>query len=159
MPFPQTLREHVAALLGWSDAHVGFDDAVAGLPAAARGKVPDGLPYSPWQLVEHIRRTQADILEFCGPDYEEKSWPDDYWPESPEPPSGAAWSASIEQIRRDRGALQKLARDEGRDLTAALPTGKGQTLLRELILAADHTAYHVGELVVVRRLLGQWPTK
>ena len=160
MRFPKTVREHLVKLLDWSDAHVSFDDAVAGLPAAARGEVPEGLPYSPWQLVEHIRLAQADILEFClSPTYEEKRWPADFWPESPKPPSARAWNASLAQIRKDRRALQRVAANSRCTLTARVPAGDGQTVLRELLLAADHTAYHVGELIVVRRLLGNWPRR
>jgi uncharacterized damage-inducible protein DinB len=156
MAFPRTFREHLVALLHWSDAHVSFDGAIAELPAAARGKAPKGLPYSPWQLVEHIRLTQADILEFCGSSYREKRFPDDLWPKSAKPRSARAWNASIAQIRRDRRTLERLARNPRRNLTARLPCGTGQTLLRELLLVADHTAYHVGQLVSVRRLLGNW---
>jgi uncharacterized damage-inducible protein DinB len=152
------VREHVARLLEWEDAHARFDAAVAGLPENLRGQRPHGLPYSPWQLLEHLRITQHDILEFCiNSGYQEMSWPDDYWPRSPAPESAKAWDQSVEQFRRDRAALQKLARDPQLDLEAAIPHGQGQTYLRELLLAADHTAYHVGELIVVRRLLGAWP--
>ncbi len=151
------LRRHLARLLSWSDAHVSFDDAVADLPVSARGRVPKGLPYSPWQLVEHMRLAQADILEFCiRRDYREKEWPKDYWPPTAEPPTTRAWSASIAQFKRDRNALARLATSPRRDLLGRVPAGTGQTLLREIILAADHTAYHVGQLVAVRRLLGHW---
>jgi hypothetical protein len=151
------LRRHLARLLTWADAHATFDDAVANLPVAARGKVPRGLPYSPWQLVEHMRLAQADILEFCiRRDYREKQWPKDYWPPSAAPPTARAWSASIAAFRRDRRALAGLAVDPRRDLLAPVAAGTGQTLLREIILAADHAAYHVGQLVAVRRLLGHW---
>lgn len=160
MRFPKTLRQHLVTLLDWSDAHVSFDDAVAGLPATARGRVPQGLPYSAWQLVEHIRLAQADILEFCvSPAYAEKRWPADYWPDAPAPPSVRVWNASLAQIRRDRHALQRLAANPRRSLTARVPAGEGQTVLRELLVAADHMAYHVGELIVVRRLLGNWPRR
>ncbi len=152
------LRDHVAKLLGWQEAHAGFDKAVAELPEPLRGRVPHGLPYSPWQLVEHMRITQHDILDFCrNPAYQEVSWPDDYWPRSPAPPSAAAWDETLRRFREDRAALQRLARDPAIDLAARIPHGTGQTYLRELLLAADHTAYHVGELIVVRRLLGAWP--
>jgi len=152
------LRDHVAKLLGWQEAHAGFDKAVAELPEPLRGRVPQGLPYSPWQLVEHMRITQHDILDFCrNPAYQEVSWPDDYWPRSPAPPSAAAWDETLRRFREDRTALQRLARDPAIDLAARIPHGTGQTYLRELLLAADHTAYHVGELIVVRRLLGAWP--
>ena len=158
MTAAKSLRQHLARLLGWSDAHISFDDAVAGLPVLIRGKVPDGLPYSPWQLVEHIRLTQADILEFCvSREYVEKAWPKDYWPSSAAPPTGNAWTASIAGFRTDRRALERLAMNPRRDLLAIVPSGTDQTLLREIILAADHAAYHVGQLVVVRRLLGAWP--
>jgi hypothetical protein len=151
------MREHIAKLLDWKDAHAGFEAAVAELPASLQGKQPAGLPYSPWQLLEHLRIAQHDILDFCeNPSYSEMSWPDDYWPRSPEPPSPSAWSQSVEQFKRDRAALERLARDPSVDLEARIPHGTGQTYLRELLLAADHTAYHLGELIVVRRLLGAW---
>jgi hypothetical protein len=153
------LREQLVRLLSWEDAHVGFDAAVAHLPAKLRGTAPEGLPYSPWQLVEHLRITQHDILDFCrNPRYQEMSWPRDYWPAGAAPPSAAAWSESIEQFRHDRSELEALARDPAIDLDARIPHGSGQTYLRELLLAADHAAYHIGELIVVRRLLGAWPT-
>lgn len=151
-----SLRELLSRLLAWEDAHVGFEAAVADIPADLRGKQPSGLPYSPWQLVEHLRRTQHDILEFCrNPNYQELKWPDDYWPPSPGPAPGA-WNESIGQFRKDRSALQQLAADPKVELAARIPHGNGQTYLRELVLAADHAAYHVGQLVAVRRLLGIW---
>jgi hypothetical protein len=151
------IRDHISSFLAWEDAHAGFDKAVDGIPAEARGKTPPGLPYSPWQLLEHLRRTQLDILDFCrNPDYEELTWPDDYWPKEAEPPSAAAWDACIADFLKDRQALQELARNPSIDLTAKIPHGSGQTYLRELLLVADHTAYHLGELVIVRRLLGIW---
>jgi len=136
---------------------MSLDDAVADLPAPLRGRKPDGLPYSPWQLLEHIRITQHDILDFCrNPNYKEIAWPDDYWPKSAAPPSDSAWDASVRQIRNDRAGLEALARDESLDLAARIPHGTGQTYLREILLVIDHTAYHMGELIVVRRLLGAW---
>ena len=150
-------REQLAKLLSWEDAHLGFDAAVAGIPRKLRGMVPAGLPYSPWQLVEHLRITQHDILDFCrNPAYEEMSWPKDYWPAAASPPTPKAWDGSIAGFRHDRSELEKLARDTSIDLESRIPHGDGQTYLRELLLAADHTAYHLGELVVVRRLLGAW---
>jgi DinB family protein len=152
-----SLREQLAKLLNWEDAHAGFDAAVTDLPARLRGTAPAGLPYSPWQLVEHLRITQHDILEFCrNPGYQEMQWPADYWPKAAAPPSAAAWDGSIEQFRRDQFDLQGLARDPKIDLEARIPHGTGQTYLRELLLAADHAAYHIGELIVLRRLLGAW---
>ncbi|MGH7547589.1 MAG: DinB family protein [Gemmatimonadales bacterium] len=144
-------------LLSWRDAHADFDAAVADLPPNVRGVVSPGLPYSPWQLVEHMRRTQADILAFCErPDYRELEWPADYWPAAAAPPDAQAWDASIAAFRRDRAALERMIADPACDLFAKVPAGTGQTLLREVLLVADHTAYHVGQLVALRRLLGQW---
>jgi hypothetical protein len=157
MSATKSLRQHLVRLLSWSDAHISFDDAVAGLPVVMRGKVPEGLPYSPWQLVEHMRLTQADILEFCvSRRYREKAWPKDYWPSSAAPPTRVAWRASVSGFRTDRRALERLVMDPRRDLLAIVPSGTDQTTLREVILAADHAAYHAGQLVVVRRLLGAW---
>ena len=160
MPTATLLGDQLAKLLGWEDAHVGFDAAVADLPVALRGEQPADLPYSPWQLVEHLRITQHDILEFCrNSEYVELSWPNDYWPASSSPDSPSAWEESLAQFRQDRAALQRMARDPDIELEARIPHGTGQTYLRELLLAADHAAYHLGELIVVRRLLGAWPRK
>jgi hypothetical protein len=151
-------RALIARLLDWEDAHAGFDKVVGGLPWKLRGQVPSGLPYSPWQLLEHIRLTQRDILDFClNPAYEERHWPDDYWPKGPSPPSARAWDESVAGFRTDREELKRLALNPSVELTGKVPAGQGQTYLRELLLVADHTAYHLGELVVVRRALGAWP--
>jgi uncharacterized damage-inducible protein DinB len=158
MTTASSLREQVARLLDWEDAHVSFGSAVAGLSEALRGKQRAGLPYSPWQLVEHLRITQHDILDFCiNPKYKELSWPKDYWPRSAAPENTAAWTESIRAFELDRAALQQLSRNPQVDLESTIPHGQGQTYLRELLLAADHAAYHIGELIVVRRLLGAWP--
>jgi len=150
-------REHLKKLLDWSDAHVSFDRAVKGIPPRLRGVVPDRLEHSAWQLVEHLRLAQADILEFCvNPKYKEKKWPDDYWPRDARPKNTAAWTASIAAYRRDLKALQRLAADRAIDLFAAIPHGDGQTYLREILLVADHTAYHVGQIILVRRALDIW---
>lgn len=150
------LREHLSRVLDWGNAHATFDAAVEGVSAELRGVQPEGLPYSLWQLVEHLRITQRDILDFCrDPAYQERAWPDDYWPASIAPPTGQAWDESIAAFRADRGALQRLAADA--PLFDTIPHGSGQTYLRELLLVADHSAYHVGQLVLVRRLLGAWP--
>lgn len=151
------LREQLSRFQNWREAHADFEAAVADLAPNLRGVAPPGLPYSPWQLVEHLRLTQADILEFCrNVDYVEQQWPDDYWPQSAAPPDAQAWDASIAAFRRDRAALQQLIKDPDCDLFAKVPAGTGQTFLREFLLVADHTAYHVGQLVAVRRLLGAW---
>jgi uncharacterized damage-inducible protein DinB len=156
-PNDAALREHLRKLLAWGDAHVDFDRTVAGLAADLRGVRPDGLPYSPWELLEHLRITQHDILDFSrNPQYAELSWPEDYWPQSAAPPDAHAWDRSIAAFHADRAALQALADDPEIDLFARIPHGQGQTYLRELLLVADHNAYHVGQLVLVRRLLGAW---
>ena len=153
----EALRGQLRRMLEWEDAHVGFDTAVRDLPAALRGRRPAGLPYSPWELLEHLRITQRDILDFCvDPAYREKNWPDDYWPGSPAPPDGGAWDRSVDAFRADREAMQRLTEDREIDLFAPIPHGQGQTYLREILLVADHSAYHVGEMVAVRRLLGAW---
>jgi hypothetical protein len=157
MASDEKIRAHVSRLLAWEEAHTSFEAAVEGIPEASRGKKPRGLPYSPWQLLEHLRRTQHDILDFCrNPNYEELKWPDDYWPEGEKPTSPSAWNDSVAQFLKDRSALQQLAADTSLDLTAVIPHGTGQTYLREFLLVADHSAYHLGELIVVRRLLGIW---
>ena len=151
------LRDHLVRLLGWHDAHADFEAAVAGLPPELRATRPTGLPYSPWELLEHLRITQHDILDFSrNPQYAELSWPEDYWPQSAAPPDAHAWDVSIAAFHADREALQALADDPEVDLFARIPHGQGQTYLRELLLVADHNAYHVGQLVLVRRLLGAW---
>jgi uncharacterized damage-inducible protein DinB len=151
------LRRHLLDLLTWDKAHITLDEALAGLPASDRGLRPDGLPYSVWQLLEHIRRAQRDILDFCtDPDYEAPDWPADYWPESAAPPSATAWDDAVAAVLEDRDALLALVADDELDLLAEIPHGEGQTYLREILLVADHTAYHVGQLLVVRRALGAW---
>jgi hypothetical protein len=156
-PTDSSYRDHLARVLAWDEAHASYETAVADLPADLRGRIPEGLPYSPWQLVEHLRLTQHDLLDFCrNPNYHELAWPDDYWPKAKTPPSEAAWDESLRRFRDDRSALQALVRDRTIDLSARIPHGTGQTYLREVLLAIDHAAYHVGELIVVRRLLGAW---
>lgn len=159
MPQPSdAVRNHLVRVLDWEDAHVGFERAVADLPASARGRTPAGFAHSPWQLVEHIRLAQDDILDFCvNASYAHTmAFPDDYWPSHAAPPSDAAWDASVAAVIVSRARLQQLAR-EVEDLTAAVPTGTPeQTYLRALLLAADHVAYHVGQLVSLRQALGAW---
>jgi len=151
----QAVREFVAKLLAWEDAHVGFDAAAADIPEQYRGKRAGA--HSAWELVEHIRIAQHDILDFSrNRNYKEMEWPKDYWPPTPAPPSPAAWDESLAAVRRDREALQQMALDTSIDLTQKIPHGDGQTYLRELLLVADHTAYHVGQLVLVRQSLGIW---
>ena len=151
------IREHLKRALEWGDARATFEQTVGDLPSTLRGKRPDGMPHSPWELLEHLRLAQQDILEFCvNPNYKEREWPADYWPKSPEPPDNAAWDASVQHFLDDRKALQDLASNTSIDLAARIPHGSGQTYLRELLLIVDHNAYHLGQLVLVRRMLGAW---
>ena len=152
------LRSQLVRVLSWEEAHVSFDKAVAEIPPDKRGAQVTGVEHSPWQLLEHIRLAQDDILDFCvNPRYEHTmTWPDDYWPADPAPPDAKAWTDSIEAYTRSREEFQRLAH-EVPDLTAKVPTGKeNQTFLRAFLLVADHTAYHVGQLVMIRRALGIW---
>jgi uncharacterized damage-inducible protein DinB len=151
------IRDYLARVLDWEEAHVGFDKAIDGIPADKRGARATGFDHSPWQLLEHMRLAQEDIYDFCvNATYEHTmKWPDDYWPQ-PAPASEAAWATSIASFVQTRDKMKALAR-EVKDLNAKVPTGKGhQTYLRAILLAADHTAYHVGQLVAVRRALGIW---
>jgi len=152
----QSLREHLRKLLDWEDAHISFDRAIDGIDPRNRGEMKEGLAHSLWQLLEHLRRCQFDILDFCrNSKYKERSM-EEYWPPSVAPPSDAAWRESVASFRRDREELKKLATDTRIDLFAVIPHGSGQTCLRELVLAADHNAYHIGQIVAARRALGDW---
>ena len=152
-----SLRQQLIKLLDWQDAHVNFDAAVEGIPPALQGVRPEGLPYSPWELLEHMRLTQSDILNFCrNPDYKAPKWPAEYWPKTTSPPTPNDWQESITAFRADRQSLQSLIADPALDLYAEIPHGEGQMYLREVLLVADHSAYHVGELIAVRRLHGLW---
>jgi hypothetical protein len=151
------LRQHLGKILDWEDAHASFDSAVKGIPPRLRGAAPPGLPHSPWQILEHIRRCQRDILDFCvNPAYVEPGSMEEYWPDGAAPASDTAWEESVAAVKRDRAQLQRMAHDTSVDLFAQIPHGSGQTYLRELLLVADHTAYHVGQLVDARRALGIW---
>ncbi|UII23624.1 DinB family protein [Fulvivirga ligni] len=144
-------------LLTEGNAHATFEQAVADLPEEYRGKRPDGLPYSVWELVEHIRIAQYDILDFSiNPNYKEMVWPDDYWPENQALIDDAAWHSSIKQIQEDKKKFIAVISDPNADLYTPFKHGTGQNLLREALLIADHNSYHVGQIVLIRRLLGQW---
>jgi hypothetical protein len=153
-----SLRQHLLYLLGGGGAHLDFEKAVAGLPAELLGARPAGQPHTPWRLLEHLRIAQWDILRFCvDPHHVSPEWPDGYWPSGDGPPDAGAWDRSVESFRSDLRALSELVADPASDLFTPLPHGQGQTLLREALLVADHNAYHLGQLVLVRRLLGAWP--
>jgi hypothetical protein len=150
------LRHQLVKLLDWQDAHLDFDAVLEDWPVRLRGVLPRGAPHTAWQLLEHLRICQGDILDFCrNPKYKEMPFPD-YWPRSAAPPSPRAWEKSLRIFRADRRAMQKLIANPRTDLFARIPWGTGQTILREAVLVADHNAYHLGQLVLLRRLLGAW---
>jgi hypothetical protein len=156
-PHGKQLREHLLDLLNGGGAHARFDDAVKDMPEKLRGLKPEGLPHSAWMLLEHLRLAQWDILEFSrNSKYKSPKWPDDYWPKTEAPGSTAAWNKSVQQFRKDLKAMQDLVGNPKTDLYARIAWGDGQSILREALLLADHNAYHVGQLVDVRRLLGDW---
>lgn len=151
------VRQHLLALLSGEGAHATFDEAIKGIPPGLRGRTPRGLPYSPWQLLEHMRIAQWDILEFSrDPEHVSPDWPKGYWPAAAAPESEAAWRRSLSRFRKDLEAMKALVASPSTDLSARIPWGDGQTILREALLVADHNAYHLGEIVIVRRLLGAW---
>jgi len=152
------LRKHLVYVLNGGGAHVNFDAAVARFPATLRGKKHKGAPHTAWQLVEHMRIAQWDILEFSrNAGHVSPKFPEGYWPNSEAPPTNRAWNESLRKFRADLEAMAALVSDPKTDLFARIPHGDGQTILREALLAADHNAYHLGQLVILRRLLGAWP--
>jgi hypothetical protein len=151
------LREHLVSLLSGRGAHVDWKAAFAGIPAKFRGVRPSGMPHSLWELLEHMRIAQWDILEFSRDSkHASPDWPTGYWPESPEPLSANAWEKSLKLFVRDLAQMKKLVANPRTNLFARIPHGTGQTILREALLVADHNAYHLGEAVFLRRLLGLW---
>jgi 16S rRNA C967 or C1407 C5-methylase (RsmB/RsmF family) len=153
----QALRQHVLELLKGGHAHATFQNAVKNIAPKLRKEKPENFPHSPWMLLEHIRIAQWDILEFSrNSKHKSPKWPEGYWPKTAEPPSAEAWNESIEQVNRDATEMQELVKDPKTDLFAKIPWGEGQTVLREALMLADHNAYHVAQIVDVRRLLGDW---
>jgi hypothetical protein len=156
----KVLREHVLYLLDGGGAHAKFDEVVADIPPQLLGQKPARLPHSLWMLLEHLRMAQRDILDFShNPEYVSPKWPEGYWSKTEAPPSPSAWTASVKQFREDLKAMKDLVKDPETDLFAKIPWGDGQTVLREALLLADHNAYHLGQMLDVRRLLGAWPEK
>ena len=149
-----SLRKHLDNLLLMKGAHLTFDEALADFPPHLRGVKPPGAPHTAWQLLEHMRLAQEDILDFSrNPKYQEKKFPDDYWPVGEKPPGEKAWDASVRQFQSDLKELRELIADAKNDLYADIPHGQGQTLLREALLTADHNAYHLGQLMFLRKIL------
>ena len=154
----KALREHVLYLLRGGGAHLGFEAAIADLPIDLRGTKPPGVPHTPWRLLEHMRIAQWDILEFCrDPKHVSPDFPDGYWPAGDGPPDEAAWQESVEAFRADLQTMQDLVSDPSKALFKPVPHGDGQTILREALLVTDHNSYHLGQFVMVRRMLGAWP--
>jgi hypothetical protein len=150
-------RKILAKAIDWEEGHASLDAAARGLAMNLRGRRPENAPHSAWELLDHIRRTQADLLDFMtNEQYVAPSWPTDYWPAPREVPSANAWTKCLARIHEDRTRMQRLATRGSLDLTAEIPWGDGQTYLRCILLAIDHTSYHVGQMVIVRRLLGAW---
>jgi hypothetical protein len=155
-----SLRKHVLNLLDAGHAHVNFEAAVKNMPVDLRGKRPKGAEHSPWEILEHMRIAQWDILEFSrDAKHVSPQWPAGYWPKTKTPPNAKAWSQSVRAFLADLEAMRKLVADESSDLFAAIPHGDGQTILREALLVAAHNSYHIGQMVLVRRLLGAWPAR
>lgn len=157
MAQPDPLREHLVQLLEGGHAHATFDHATRGFPVERAGERPAGSPHSAWELLEHMRLAQNDILRFSqSAEHQSPEWPGGYWPESPAPDRPEQWTVSLRSFRDDLAEFLAMIRDPASDLYRPLPWGDGQTLLREALLIADHNAYHLGQLVLVRRLLGAW---
>jgi uncharacterized damage-inducible protein DinB len=151
------LRKHLTELLSGGHAHLDWKSAFAGIPPKLRGVRPAELPYSIWDLLEHMRLAQWDILEFSrDPKHVSPDWPSGYWPKAPAPPNAAAWNKSVKKFARGLAEMKKLVASPRTDLFARIPHGTGQSILREVLLVADHNAYHLGQVVLVRRLLGAW---
>jgi len=156
----QPLREHVLELLSGGHAHASFEQVVANFPAKLQGEKAAGLPHSAWMLLEHMRITQWDILDFSrNPKYRTLNWPDDYWPKDSAPPSSTAWEKSVRSFQHDLEAMKELVRNPDTDLFARIPWGEGQTILREALLVADHNSHHLRQLIDLRRLLDIWNAK
>jgi len=151
------LRQHLVKLLTGGEAHADFNSAIKDFPAELRGKTPRGAEHSPWKVLEHLRMAQWDILDFStNPKYKPMEWPKEYWPTTDAPPDEKAWDKSVRAFRKDLKAMCNLVEDEKTDLFAKIPHGDGQTILREALVVADHNSYHLGQLVLLRRLLGAW---
>jgi hypothetical protein len=153
----KSLPEHLVELLNGGHAHIDFENAVKGWPVQLQGKRPEGAAHSPWEVLEHLRLAQWDILEFTrNPKHVSPEFPAGYWPKSPAPPDSKAWNKSVAAFRADLKAMIKIVESKSTDFFAPLPHGDGQTILREALLVADHNAYHLGELLLLRRQLGAW---
>jgi hypothetical protein len=153
----KSLRQHLIKMLDAGEAHAGFDDAVKNMPVDLQGLRPKGAEHSPWEVLEHLRIAQWDIFEFAtNPQHKSPDFPDGYWPKTPKPPNEGAWNKSVEAFRADLEKFKKFLAKDSTDLFAKTPQGDGQTVLRQALVAADHNGYHLGQLILLRRLLGAW---
>jgi hypothetical protein len=158
MDADKTVRDELLHLLRGGNAHMSFDEAVADFPMDRINERPPNVPYSPWHLLEHMRLAQWDILDFVrNPKYQEMKWPDDYWPAPDATADDAAWNATLAAFHADLAAVEQIASDPQTDLAARIPHGTGQTILREILLVADHNAHHLGEFAILRQVMGTWP--
>jgi hypothetical protein len=152
------LRENLRKVVSWGEAHTDWKKAIDGVSKSKRGVRPPGSPHSAWELLDHMRIAQSDILDFCrNPKHASPKWPEGYWPNTPAPANDEAWDKAVEQFQKDNQALADLVMDSNQDLFAPIANGTGQTILREVLLLVDHNSYHLGQFVLVRRLLGDWP--
>jgi len=157
MDHDKQLRQQLSKIMDWQEAHADLSAAVSNFPSELQGRVPEGFPYSAWQLLEHIRLALWDIVEFSrNARHKSPEWPEGYWPKTAAPPNTAAWEHSVKEIQQHLDEMRELISDPKRDLFAPIPHGSGQTLLRQALLIADHNAYHLGQLVLVRKALGAW---
>lgn len=160
MSADKVVRQQLLSLLSGGNAHMGFDAAVARFPVEHINRKPPRVSYTPWHLLEHIRIAQWDILEFIrNPDHISPDWPEGYWPSPDEQADEAQWEKTIDEFRADMKALQDLVADPNTDLFGPIPHAEGYTILREILVVADHNAYHIGEFAILRQVMGTWPSR
>jgi uncharacterized damage-inducible protein DinB len=153
----QALRKALIDYLEHPHTHAPFMDAVKNFPEKLMNEKPNNLPYSFWQLLEHIRISQFDMIDFMhNPDYKEMEWPKDYWPTDSQKATAKMWNESVKKYEKDIETLKKIIEDPKLDMLAPIPHGQGQTILREVLQIIDHASYHIGEFIVMRRLTGEW---
>ncbi len=158
MESDEILRKHLLDLLGGGNAHMPFSEAVADFPPGSMNAFPPNVPYTPWHLLEHLRLTQWDILDFIvNPNYVWRKWPDEYWPAREARATQAQWNETIAKFKADVKRLEEIVANPATNLTEDMPHAKGYTILREIIVVCDHNAYHIGEFAILRQVMGTWP--
>jgi uncharacterized damage-inducible protein DinB len=154
----RALRDQLTRLLDGGMAHMTFDQAIADFPLDRINERPPNVPYTPWHILEHLRITQWDILDFMrNPDYKEIAWPDDYWPAPDAVTDDAGWARTIAAFHADLAAIRAITTDPQTDLYTPYPWGEGQNTLREILLVADHNSHHIGEFAILRQVMSTWP--